>query len=130
MVATRRIPRPGNARTPQAPPLPGASACVFLDLDGTLLDFAATPDEVRVDRGFFELRRAAQVRPDGALALISGQSTGDLDGPFVPRGAAGRRNPWRETPRGAWCLPHQSPSPDALNEARATLRAFLQIESD
>jgi trehalose 6-phosphate phosphatase len=51
---------------------------LFLDVDGTLLELAATPDAVHVDHGLTKLlRRWASC--DGALALISGRTVAALD---------------------------------------------------
>jgi len=70
------------------PPLDRSSA-LFLDIDGTLLDLAPRPELVHVPAGLPELlERLAQQR-NGALALISGRTLGDLDRLLRPwRGAA------------------------------------------
>ena len=64
-----------------APPsalLDGAS--LFLDLDGTLVDFAMTPDGIEVCDNLRGLLRQLQSRLDGRVAVISGRSLADLDG--------------------------------------------------
>jgi trehalose 6-phosphate phosphatase len=52
---------------------------LFLDLDGTLIEIADTPEAVRVDtrlcQWLVELRHAL----DGALALVSGRAIADVD---------------------------------------------------
>lgn len=58
--------------------------CLFLDVDGTLLDIAATPDRVRVDPALNELLRATSESLAGAVALISGRSLAQLDALFAP----------------------------------------------
>lgn len=58
--------------------------CLFLDVDGTLLDIAATPDRVRVDPALNELLRATSDSLAGAVALISGRSLAQLDALFAP----------------------------------------------
>jgi len=58
--------------------------CFFLDLDGTLLDLAATPAAVRVDDELSELLTNLRRAAGGALALISGRSLRDLDRLFAP----------------------------------------------
>lgn len=55
---------------------------VFLDIDGTLLDFAATPDGVVVPTYLPGLLRRLAIRQDGALALISGRALADIDTMF------------------------------------------------
>lgn len=61
------------------PPPLGPDAALFLDIDGTLADFAPNPHDVRIDAGFRDrlLRLADQL--DGALALITGRSIADAD---------------------------------------------------
>ncbi len=54
------------------PALPTAKACcLFLDIDGTLLEYAPTPDEVRVDAPLLELLRrlAADAHLDDPRAV-------------------------------------------------------------
>ncbi|HEY0219043.1 MAG TPA: trehalose-phosphatase [Afipia sp.] len=59
--------------------------CAFLlDIDGTLLDLAATPSEVKVPRGLEATLSELHARTDGALALVSGRSLDDIDRIFAP----------------------------------------------
>jgi len=57
---------------------------MLLDVDGTILDIATTPDAVRVPdllrRSLARLSR----RLEGAVALVSGRSVADLDFIFAP----------------------------------------------
>jgi trehalose-phosphatase len=71
---------PRSAALP-APPLPTASArwAVFLDVDGTLLEFAAEPSAVVVSPRLGALLHALHRALGGALALVSGRALGDLD---------------------------------------------------
>ena len=56
--------------------------CLFFDVDGSLIDIAASPDAVVVpDSLLRDLDRANRV-VDGALALISGRSVAQLDALF------------------------------------------------
>ena len=56
-----------------APPAPPpAPWCLFLDIDGTLLDIAPTPDTVVVDPALLDLLRRLERACDGAIALITG----------------------------------------------------------
>jgi trehalose 6-phosphate phosphatase len=67
-----------------APPLPGADDrwALFLDVDGTLLDFAERPDAVHVDDALSSLLAELYATLDGAMALVSGRSLIDLDSLF------------------------------------------------
>ena len=57
--------------TPPLPPL--ARAALLLDLDGTLLDIAATPESVVVPPGLIVSLRGLRARLGGALAVVSGR---------------------------------------------------------
>lgn len=57
---------------------------LFLDLDGTLIDVAASPGEVVVPRGLVDLLEALREALDGALAIVSGRSVADLDALLAP----------------------------------------------
>jgi trehalose 6-phosphate phosphatase len=58
--------------------------CVFLDVDGTLLEFAETPDAVAVDAALVEILGRMRTALDGALALVSGRTIQTLDRLFAP----------------------------------------------
>ncbi|MBT2145510.1 MULTISPECIES: trehalose-phosphatase [unclassified Rhodanobacter] len=80
---------PAIARAPHdplpPPPLPDAGTrwAIFLDVDGTLLDFADDPLAVRPDAALLRLLHALHRRLDGALALVSGRELADLDRLFA-----------------------------------------------
>src|SRR5471030_1401691 len=57
---------------------------LFLDVDGTLIDLAPTPDAVIVSRALIEELSLAADRLDGALALVSGRPISELDRLFSP----------------------------------------------
>jgi trehalose 6-phosphate phosphatase len=57
---------------------------VFLDVDGTLLDIAATPLEVHVPPHLREALYALWQQLDGAIAFISGRPIAELDRIFAP----------------------------------------------
>jgi len=62
-----------------------ASACLFLDVDGTLIDFGSTPDTVVIDQPLLQLLQSAARACGGAVALISGRSLTQLDALFAPQ---------------------------------------------
>ncbi|HEY5810240.1 MAG TPA: trehalose-phosphatase, partial [Povalibacter sp.] len=61
-----------------------ADLALFLDVDGTLLEIAATPDAVKVPVSLKHTLSSLTARLDGALALISGRSVRMLDTLFAP----------------------------------------------
>src|ERR1700692_2434720 len=65
--------------------IPNLQECaILLDVDGTILDLAATPREVWVPPSLrHDMTRLSQ-RTGGALALVSGRSLNDLDLLFSP----------------------------------------------
>ncbi len=93
----------------------------FLDIDGTLLDIARNPQEVRVDCELRSLLLRLAAASADAVALISGRSIADIDRLFAPLrfAAAGQHGAERRDYRGQT---HRSAVPDArLSEARARL---------
>lgn len=61
------------------PPPPQPDWAYFLDVDGTLIDLALTPDAVAVDHALPTLLATLRRRTDGAVALVSGRALADLD---------------------------------------------------
>lgn len=61
------------------PPIDPATQALFLDIDGSLLDLAPTPDAVIVPPCVPALLDSLAHRASGALALISGRSLADID---------------------------------------------------
>ncbi|MBC7635790.1 MAG: trehalose-phosphatase [Acetobacteraceae bacterium] len=69
-------------------------AALLLDLDGTLLDFAPTPDAVIVPAGLIADLRAVRQRLGDALAIVTGRPIAQVDGllgdaPFAVAGEHG-----------------------------------------
>ncbi len=58
--------------------------CLFLDLDGTLLDIAPAPSAVVVPEGLVADLAAVAARLDGALAILSGRAIAELDRLLAP----------------------------------------------
>lgn len=65
-------------RKSHAPPVASLQWAYFLDVDGTLIGFADTPDAVRVGAPLLELIDALHQHTGGALALVSGRMLADL----------------------------------------------------
>lgn len=64
---------------PDFPPAPCIDWAYFLDVDGTLIDIADTPDAVRVDAVLLELIARLHRASGGAVALVSGRALSDLE---------------------------------------------------
>ena len=74
----------------QTLPPPGQAA-LLLDLDGTLLDIAPTPDSVVVPPALLDALRRLVALLDGALAVISGRPVAQVDALLqaIPTAVAG-----------------------------------------
>lgn len=72
---------------------PFARTALLLDLDGTLLDIAPTPDSVVVPPGLTDTLMSLQSLLDGALAIVTGRAIPVVDGflgqPFAAAGEHG-----------------------------------------
>lgn len=64
------------------PPAPRLDWAYFFDIDGTLVDIAPTPWEVRLEADLLQLILRLRRATGGALALISGRSIADIDSIF------------------------------------------------
>ncbi len=63
---------------------PPSSSAFFLDVDGTLLEICARPEDVAADALLRGLLADAAAAAGAALALVSGRKIDDLDRIFVP----------------------------------------------
>ncbi len=92
-----------DAAAVHAVPLPDSPWCLFLDVDGTLLDLADSPGAVVVPPDLLGLLERLRQRAAGALALISGRTIVELDRLFEPRRfpAAGTHGCERRSADGA-----------------------------
>ncbi len=99
---------------------------LFLDVDGTLLEIAATPDRVRVPSSLRNTLRLSFEREHGALALISGRSLADLDTLFAPHvfPAAAKHGLEVRLSTGEVLRPDIDPS--SLDRARRWLEFFVR----
>lgn len=98
---------------------------LFLDVDGTLLEIAAAPDEVRVPAALRNTLELAALRANGALALISGRKLSELDRLFAPSvfpGAGQHGFERRDATGKIWRM---DVDVELLQPARATLTALV-----
>jgi trehalose 6-phosphate phosphatase len=112
-----------------APPPFSPAWALFLDVDGTLLEHADHPQDVRVDA-----RRSALLSDllrdcGGAIALISGRSVADLDRLFAPLRipAAGQHGTERRSADGSMHR-HMAHS-DRVQQAAASLARLSAAHS-
>jgi trehalose 6-phosphate phosphatase len=102
-----------------------ANWAFFLDIDGTLFDIAATPDEVRTGRADCSLLSSLHTAAGGALALVSGRSLAGID-ELVPLKlpASGQHGVERRDAQGRIYRP--SFPVRELHDAAANIRAFAK----
>lgn len=107
------------------PPVIRPDWAVFLDVDGTLVSLAASPDAVRIRPETVPLLERLRAALDGAVALVSGRPADEVAGlfgsPAIPiaglhglerRDAGGRR--------------HAAPEAPDLARARKMLATFVE----
>jgi trehalose 6-phosphate phosphatase len=104
-----------------------ARLALFLDVDGTLLEIAATPESVYVPDDLRALLVDLDTHFKGAVALISGRSIADLDALFAPLRlcAAGVHGCERREASGRIVRPDISA--EVLSEARSELQRFVTL---
>jgi trehalose 6-phosphate phosphatase len=102
-----------------------AGWALFLDVDGTLLEIAQTPQDVIVTEDLKHLLHELCARLDGALALVSGRSLADLDALFYPYRfcAAGLHGFERRDALG--CVHRPAHSAHELDAVRGRLQRFV-----
>jgi trehalose 6-phosphate phosphatase len=98
----------------------------FLDIDGTLLEIAETPDSVETDRSELALVGRLSDAAGGAVALISGRSLHVIDELFAPLvlPAAGQHGVERRDARGKRYR-HRFPV-TSLKPAAGGIRSFAE----
>jgi trehalose 6-phosphate phosphatase len=110
----------------QTPPPPSLQWCLFLDVDGTLIELTDSPLDTFADPQLKTLLGQVAERLGGALALVSGRSIGYLDALFAPLRlpAAGLHGVERRKASGQM---HGASFVDTqLNQARAAVTALVQ----
>lgn len=103
-----------------------AGWALFLDVDGTLLEIAETPQSVRVPPALREILVSLSFRLNGALALVSGRTLNDLDHLFAPlRFCAAGVHGW-ERREATGCVIRPQLDPSRLDCARDLLRRLVE----
>jgi trehalose 6-phosphate phosphatase len=107
---------------PETSLVPDLRKCaILLDIDGTILDFAPSPQQVWVPADLRQTLARLDRLTGGALALVSGRSLNDIDLIFSPLELAaigGHGAELRSTP-GAEPSPRAKPLPPALKRRLA-----------
>jgi trehalose 6-phosphate phosphatase len=116
----------GSSDMRNAAPAPSLEWCLFLDIDGTLLEIADTPSAVIVDPALNALVADVAQRLNGAVALVSGRSIETIDRLFTPLKfpAAGQHGAERRSAAGVVYRDRSSRGSD-LDGARVQLRDFV-----
>ena len=98
------------------PPHISSGMALLLDLDGTLIDFASTPDAVLVPPGLPQTLTTLRDRLGGALAIITGRPIAEVDAllPGIAYAVAGEHGgAVRAAPGAALERPAFPPIPSA-----------------
>lgn len=111
------------------PPALSPDCALFLDIDGTLIDLAPTPEGVQIDQAISALLPALSFRLGGAVALITGRTIGGAESLFPTaglliagqhglerQGSDGRLHQYAERPAGFNWLVHELQSFIASHE--------------
>jgi trehalose 6-phosphate phosphatase len=112
----------------QTPPLPSLQWCLFLDVDGTLIELTDSPLDTFADPELKTLLSHVAERLGGALALISGRSIDYLDALFSPLRlpAAGLHGVERRKASG---IMHGASFVDTqLTDARVAVNALVKAQ--
>ncbi len=109
----------------QSPPPPALDWCLFLDVDGTLVELTDTPSQTIADCEVKSLLRETAERLGGAVALVSGRRIDTVDALFAPLQlpAAGLHGVERRRADGA--IQGASFVDSQLDRARTALRALV-----
>ena len=117
----------GLSMTLRGPFIPEKNIALFLDVDGTLLEIAPTPGEVKVPASLRNTLQLAANGVNGALALVSGRNIRTLDEMFAPCKfpAAGQHGLERRDAGGN--MIHADVDNAMLDHARTALRELQLI---
>jgi trehalose 6-phosphate phosphatase len=113
-------------RMKQSPPPPALDWCLFLDVDGTLVELTDTPSQTAADPEIKSLLREVAERLGGAVALVSGRKIATLDELFAPLKlpAAGLHGVERRKAGGA--IQGASFVDSQLDGARAAIKMLVE----
>jgi trehalose 6-phosphate phosphatase len=97
-------------------PLIARNWALFLDIDGTLLDYAPTPEGVEVPPLLRQTLARLSEALGGALALVTGRRIADVDRIFAPLqlSVAGQHGAEARRFRGEWRFALETPSLESI----------------
>ena len=98
---------------------------LFLDVDGTILDIAPTPNAVHVPDYLTELLHQVWTMLGGGLALISGRPLGDVDRLFAPHRFPGAGLHGYELRNRAGIVPALCIDANAVQRVHDACRTFV-----
>lgn len=106
----------------EAPQLDAAKCAWFLDIDGTLVEIADAPDQVRIEPKLIEVvSRLARVSK-GAVALISGRRIDEIDALLCPLHLPVAGQHGMERRNGAGSVSRHAPDMNKLAGIRNAVR--------
>jgi trehalose 6-phosphate phosphatase len=124
-----RRPFQSNALSPPERPDRRERWALFLDVDGTLLELADTPDAVRVPSSLVHLLGVLDRALAGAVALVSGRTLDDLDRLFQPLRLAAAGVHGAERRRGDGGVDRVPVDAAALDAVRQAFRRFAALHA-
>ncbi|HUA90330.1 MAG TPA: trehalose-phosphatase [Steroidobacteraceae bacterium] len=112
---------------PPPAPLRPEEHAFFFDVDGTLVDYAARPCEVRADEALLSLLRTLKERTGGAVALVSGRSIASVDAVMHPEALpASGLHGFEQRDAAGSLHRHRAPVPEALARVRAAMQQLAR----
>jgi trehalose 6-phosphate phosphatase len=120
------------ARAPGHPPGLSRGDALFVDFDGTLVELAPTPSDIRVSAALPGLLTGLAARLGGAVAVVSGRSLADLAPLVAPFAGAivGQHGNEIRYPDGRLANGSGDGEPDlAIAAARAALGSFAEAHA-
>lgn len=110
---------------PRPPALDPQRHALYLDFDGTLVDFAPEPDAIVLRPGTVALLESLSEKLGGALAIVSGRRIADIDRHLAPLALAASGVHGQEIRSAPGAERTEVPHPVDLDEARRRLKSSI-----
>jgi trehalose 6-phosphate phosphatase len=126
MATAERVRSVSRRGTRRFPPTLARNCALFLDIDGTLVEDAAKPDNVRIDEDLAKALPGVAARLGNALALVTSRSIRGVDHlfPQLRLPMAGRHGSERHDAEGT--IHVNAPDPSTFTQ----IRQILEVLSD